>query len=211
MANYTAHVTINNDVAPGSAFQTAALAGVGHRIISNAYGLILDGAGVAFAFGASLVTITNNTASTFVRLTSFVVEIEGPLVDGDTGPQGPAGANGRNPELSVNSTHIRWRLVGDPTWIDLVPLDALQGAAGAAGNTILNGTAPPSGGTGVNGDFFLDRNANRLYGPKTAGAWGAGVALAGVDSVTLNAAVAAEVEDQVGAIVAAIEAAVGPQ
>lgn len=60
------------------------------------------------------------------------------------------------------------------------------GAAGAAGSngsngyTILSGTAVPTT-EGVNGDFYI-RNPTTtpvLYGPKTGGAWGAGVSLVG--------------------------------
>jgi hypothetical protein len=53
------------------------------------------------------------------------------------------------------------------------------GAAGANGNTVRNGAGAPSGGVGVDGDFYLDTTAHRLYGPKTSGAWGSGVSLIG--------------------------------
>lgn len=48
-----------------------------------------------------------------------------------TGPQGPAGidgtdgvngTDGREAEFQANATHIQYRLVGDVTWLDLVPL-----------------------------------------------------------------------------------------
>lgn len=54
------------------------------------------------------------------------------------------------------------------------------GAAGANGNTLLSGTAtPPSGGTGVNGDFYLNTSTSVIYGPKAAGVWPAGVSIIG--------------------------------
>lgn len=53
------------------------------------------------------------------------------------------------------------------------------GTPGANGNTILSGSGVPGGGTGANGDFYFDTAASRLYGPKTAGAWGSGVSLIG--------------------------------
>jgi len=51
--------------------------------------------------------------------------------------------------------------------------------SGGGGNTILSGSGAPSGALGVNGDIYLDTAATRLYGPKTAGAWGSGVSLIG--------------------------------
>jgi hypothetical protein len=54
-----------------------------------------------------------------------------------------------------------------PTWLD------------AFFKTILNGTAAPAATLGNDGDFYIDTVATRLYGPKTDGAWGAGVALKG--------------------------------
>ena len=59
------------------------------------------------------------------------------------------------------------------------------GAAGAAGTngtnglSVLNGSGVPAGSTGVDGDFYIDTAAWNIYGPKTAGAWGAGTSLIG--------------------------------
>jgi hypothetical protein len=53
------------------------------------------------------------------------------------------------------------------------------GTAGADGRTILNGSGAPSGGTGANGDFYIDTTADAIYGPKTAGAWGSPTSLIG--------------------------------
>ena len=50
---------------------------------------------------------------------------------------------------------------------------------GGSGNTILSGSGAPSSDLGANGDIYLDTAATRLYGPKTAGAWGSGVSLIG--------------------------------
>src|SRR5689334_18142826 len=44
---------------------------------------------------------------------------------------------------------------------------------------ILHGAGAPSGGTGANGDYYLDTTAHALYGPKSAGSWGSGVSLIG--------------------------------
>lgn len=52
-------------------------------------------------------------------------------------------------------------------------------AGAGSGNTILNGSGAPSSGTGSNGDYYIDNTAHDIYGPKTAGAWGAGTSLIG--------------------------------
>ena len=57
-----------------------------------------------------------------------------------------------------------------------------QGAAGAAGNTILSGTAAPTT-EGVVGDFYLRATTSTLYGPKAAGGWPAGVSLVGPQGI----------------------------
>ena len=54
-----------------------------------------------------------------------------------------------------------------------------DGAPGTDGRTVLSGAGVPGAGLGSNGDFYIDTTANRIYGPKAAGAWGAGVSLVG--------------------------------
>lgn len=56
---------------------------------------------------------------------------------------------------------------------------ALLASAGANGNAIDYGTGAPSSGIGNNNDFYIDTAASKLYGPKAAGAWPAGVSLIG--------------------------------
>lgn len=76
------------------------------------------------------------------------------IAEGQTGPQGPTGATGA------------------------------AGPAGADGRTLLSGTSAPGGGTGADGDFFINTAASILYGPKAAGAWPAGVSLIGPAGAT---------------------------
>jgi integrin beta 8 len=57
--------------------------------------------------------------------------------------------------------------------------DGVDGAPGADGKTLLSGSGAPSGGTGINGDFYLDTTSHVIYGPKVSGSWPAGVALVG--------------------------------
>lgn len=54
---------------------------------------------------------------------------------------------------------------------------------GDGSNTILNGTGAPSGGTGVDGDFYIDTTAWQVYGPKTSGSWPSGVNMEGTDGI----------------------------
>ena len=57
--------------------------------------------------------------------------------------------------------------------------DGNDGADGADGKTILSGAGAPGGGTGVDGDFYIDTTGWDIYGPKAAGAWGAGTSIIG--------------------------------
>jgi hypothetical protein len=77
------------------------------------------------------------------------------------GKPGTPGTNGTNGSPGTNGTN------GAP------------GSPGTNGNTVLNGTGAPASGLGADGDFYIDNNAKKIYGPKTAGAWGAGTALKG--------------------------------
>ncbi|MEM7318485.1 MAG: hypothetical protein AAF408_05620, partial [Pseudomonadota bacterium] len=54
----------------------------------------------------------------------------------------------------------------------------LPGGVGG-GNTVLNGTDAPDGGTGADGDFYIDTTAQAIYGPKASGAWGTATSLIG--------------------------------
>ena len=81
-----------------------------------------------------------------------------PGAAGPAGPAGPAGGNGA---------------AGG------------AGAAGANGKTVLSGTATPTAGIGTIGDFYMDTDDSKMYGPKAAaganGGWGSGTALRGAD------------------------------
>jgi hypothetical protein len=59
---------------------------------------------------------------------------------GDTGPTGPTGNTGNT------------------------------GAPGAAGSVWFNGAGAPSGGTGVNGDYYLNTTNGDVY-QKSGGSW----------------------------------------
>lgn len=51
------------------------------------------------------------------------------------------------------------------------------GPSGQDAPKIYSGTTGPASGFGLTGDFFIDTNAGRLYGPKAGGSWGVGLQL----------------------------------
>ena len=57
-------------------------------------------------------------------------------------------------------------------------------ADGADGKSVLNGSGAPAGGTGAEGDFYIDTAADAIYGPKTGGAWGSATNLVGPAGAT---------------------------
>jgi hypothetical protein len=63
------------------------------------------------------------------------------------------------------------------SWGPAAGVTGPTGSPGVDAPKILNGTTGPVSGYGRNGDFFLDTNSGVLYGPKTSGAWGAGLQL----------------------------------
>lgn len=77
----------------------------------------------------------------------------GPM--GPTGPAGSAGAAGKD------------------------GVAGKEGQPGRNGNSILNGSGPPTSGTGIIGDFYIDADAHTFYGPKTVAGWGEPTSLTG--------------------------------
>ena len=82
---------------------------------------------------------------------------------GATGATGPAGANGTNGTNGTNGSN---------------------GSNGADGKTVRSGSGAPSGGLGVDGDFYINTAANTIYGPKTSGSWGSPTSLVGPTGAT---------------------------
>jgi hypothetical protein len=58
--------------------------------------------------------------------------------------------------------------------------DGDDGLDGTDGNTVLSGSGAPSGGLGVDGDFYIDTAALAFYGPKASGSWGSPSSIVGV-------------------------------
>lgn len=86
---------------------------------------------------------------------------------------------------SVSGTVVTFSapITGGTTTIEVVATSnssyGPQGIQGVAGNTVLSGVGAPGGGTGVNGDFYINRSNWDLYGPKTGGAWALATSLVG--------------------------------
>ena len=69
--------------------------------------------------------------------------------DGTDGTDGVDGQDGISVELQKSATHVQWRPIGSPTWINLVPLADLRGPQGDPGN---DGTDGVDGQDGAPGD-----------------------------------------------------------
>jgi hypothetical protein len=54
---------------------------------------------------------------------------------------------------------------------------SLVGTNGTNGNTLLSGVIAPTAAVGNNGDFYIDTVGFKVYGPKAAGVWPAGLPL----------------------------------
>lgn len=80
-------------------------------------------------------------------------------------------------QVYVLSDTTLYMLIGGITNADWMPIGT--GAPGADGNSVLNGVGPPGAGVGVDGDFYIDTATWDIYGPKTAGVWGAPTSLIG--------------------------------
>jgi hypothetical protein len=102
---------------------------------------------------------------------------------GAQGAQGPAGATGQQglPGLPGTGATVTpndpacangGAKVTDGNGNSADVCNGSDGTDGANGNTILNGAGPPTTSTGGNpGDFYIDTNADVLYGPMTSSGW----------------------------------------
>jgi hypothetical protein len=92
---------------------------------------------------------------------------------GAPGTAGPAGAPGAAGTAGAKGDK------GDAGARGEDGTDGTPGTPGADGKTILSGTTAPAAGTGTNGDFYIRTSTSEIYGPKTAGVWGAPTSLLG--------------------------------
>jgi hypothetical protein len=61
----------------------------------------------------------------------------------------------------------------------LAGIEGPAGAAGSNGNTVRSGKGAPEAGLGNLGDFYINTEADTIYGPKTGGGWGSASSLRG--------------------------------
>ena len=106
--------------------------------------------------------------------------------DGNTiiyGPINPAD-QGTDGDFYINTTtHTLFGPKAGGVWPAGYSLVGPQGIPGIDGNTVLYGAADPVAGTGVNGNFYINTTTHFMFGPKTAGAWPAGVSLVGPQGI----------------------------
>lgn len=92
-----------------------------------------------------------------------------------TGAGAPGSGTGNNGDLYVNTTNGDLYQKAAGSWGSvLLNIKGPTGAAGtngATGSIWYQGSGAPSGGTGANGDFYLN-TANGDYYQKAAGSWG---------------------------------------
>lgn len=77
-------------------------------------------------------------------------------------------------QVQKRNHDMTWSFVGAREKLPMVPYALWS----SEGNTILNGTGMP-GAAGVDGDFYIDTEANVIYGPRLGESWGEGTSLIG--------------------------------
>jgi hypothetical protein len=63
--------------------------------------------------------------------------------------------------------------------IEGVGVPGPKGERGESGNAVRSGEGAPSNELGVNGDYYIDKVAHNVYGPKSGGVWGSATSLVG--------------------------------
>jgi hypothetical protein len=137
-----------------------------------------NGTAATIAVGTVTTGAAGSSATITNAGTSLAATFNFSIPRGDTGVTGAAatiavgtvttGAAGSS--VAVTNTGTSGAAVFDFT----IP----AGDDGVDGQTVLNGAVDPTS-QGVNGDFYINTVSNEIFGPKTAGAWGAGVSLVG--------------------------------
>jgi len=178
---------------------------------NGADGTLLYGMGIpGSTTGSDNDSYIDTTTGIFYLRTSGAWNQVFSMATGPQGPPGIAGTNGINGTngntiLSGNTdpSNLTDGVNGDyyinlstyyffgpkangiwPAGISIVGptgTDGTNGINGTNGNSILNGTSAPDNSLGNNGDFYLDTANYNLYGPKTSGAWPAGIAIIGAN------------------------------
>jgi len=140
----------------------------------------------------------NTSTGTFAQKTAgtwsivYTIPLSGGSVDGTVlyGLGIPGTATGNNNDTYINTGTGIFYKKSAGTWSQVFSMQTgpagATGAAGANGTngtnglSILSGATTPSNLTvGVDGDFYINTTNFTLFGPKTAGNWGAGTSIIG--------------------------------
>lgn len=70
--------------------------------------------------------------------------------------------------------------------LSVVRRELVRGSQGERGLSILSGPDDPTGADGENGEFYVNTTTWQIFGPKAAGAWGAGTELIPSDEVLVH-------------------------
>jgi hypothetical protein len=133
------------------------------------------------------------------------------------GSSNPASATGKDLDTYINTVSGVFYLKTSGSWNQVFSMQTgpqgpkgnigETGPAGIDGKTILSDVTIPSNLIGNDGDYYMNTAVWRLYGPKTAGVWGAGVALFTENSFAVilgnpedNIALAASLDNKVDKI-----------
>jgi hypothetical protein len=119
--------------------------------------LALSGSAVAAKY---IITSTKQIKPSVLKALKGKGGAAGP--QGDAGAAGPAGLQGTKGDSGATGA---------------------AGPPGTNGKTVLSGTPTPTAGIGVIGDFYIETDVSKIYGPKAAsganGGWGTGTELKG--------------------------------
>lgn len=164
----------NGDIITNHTFTVFADLAAATAVVANVYG---------FAFMADTGTLYYNQTG----LAWQPIGAKG--AKGDTGVAGntvlsgsgaPSGITGVDGDFYIDTAAAE--IYGPKTagvWGSPTSLTGPAGPAGADGNTLLSGVGVPPPILGMDGDFYLRTDTTAMYGPKTAGAWGAPTSLVG--------------------------------
>lgn len=117
---------------------------------------------------------------TVVYTVSSTGTLDGTTLYGTSTP--PASGTGNNGDTYINTTTGIFYKKSAGSWAQAFSM--ASGPAGPRGNSVLNGTIDPTA-QGVNGDFYINKTALTIFGPKASGVWPSGTSLKGTNGNTI--------------------------
>lgn len=136
---------------------------------------------------ARLVPARTTKCAKGEKLVSLVLPVTAPESLVHSGPTAPIDFNtGHDGDFYIDSTAKKIygpRIAG--VWGAGSAMVGEVGAAGKNGATLISGTTAPDLLIGLAGDFYLDIDARRMYGPKSERfGWGSGFSITGAQGVS---------------------------